>query len=96
MYAHACMCALWSAVVSCCSAVELIYVLHRHDVFLSGGVTSCAIYIPQAEKAEVVSRQQLALAAAMGNPVMVATCKVYLALSLMQQGQLLHAGRSIR
>ena len=57
---------------------------------------SCAIFIPQAEKAEVVSRQQLALAVAMGNPVMVVTCKVYLALSLMQQGHLLHAGKIIR
>ena len=50
----------------------------------------------QAVQAGLVSQQQLALALIMGDPLLVARCKLFLAFSLLQQGRVKRAARIIR
>ena len=52
--------------------------------------------IIQAKLAGVISEKQFGLAVALGDPMMGCRSKVYLALSLMQQGQYRKAGKIIR
>lgn len=49
-----------------------------------------------SEKAGQISQQQLLVAMRLGNPILAAQCKVFAALSLIQQGKLKMASRIIR
>ena len=50
----------------------------------------------QSEKACQISQHQLVVALRLKNPVLAAQCKVFVALSLIQRGQLKLASRIIR
>lgn len=50
----------------------------------------------QSEKAGHISRHQLLIAVKLNNPVLMAQCKVFMAMSLVQRGQLKAAIKIIR
>jgi hypothetical protein len=52
--------------------------------------------VNHARTAGVISKKQLALAIQLGDPILSAQCKLYYALSLMQQGQLEAAAAIVR
>ncbi|KAJ7337724.1 hypothetical protein OS493_007876 [Desmophyllum pertusum] len=82
--------------------VDLVEYMQLQDVMawlstLGGAYSAMGDHLySYSEKAGQISQHQFIVATRLGNPVLAAQCKVFAALSLMQQGKLKLASRIIR
>ena len=63
---------------------------------LTGVINSKFFVFSQSEKAGQISQHQLLVALRLGNPILVAQCKVFAAFSFIQRGQLKLAAKIVR